>query len=302
MAKELTVSLEQWRALIAVIEEGGYAKAAEALGKSQSTVSYAIGQLEQSLNLAIFRIQGRKAVPTSAGNALYQRARHLLAEAESIENAAERLGQRIEPEVRIAADLLVPGELVMSCLDEFSDLYPSTRVDVLESALSGTEDALVQKQVDIAITGNLPAGFMGDYLGSVALVGVAAPGHPLHQLGRCITQDDLRHYRQLIVRDTGARRRYSAGWQEAEQRWTFSHISTSLAAVKKGLGFAWLPEGYLAQSIESGEIKPLPVTEGVRRVVPLYLVYSDQDIAGPATRALGKIFQERLAHTKRAGE
>ena len=35
------VSLEQWRALIAVVEAGGYAQAAEALHKSQSAVTYA---------------------------------------------------------------------------------------------------------------------------------------------------------------------------------------------------------------------------------------------------------------------
>ena len=33
------ISLEQWRALQAVVEAGGYAQAAEALHKSQSTLT-----------------------------------------------------------------------------------------------------------------------------------------------------------------------------------------------------------------------------------------------------------------------
>ena len=36
------ISLEQWRALVAVVEAGGYGQAAEQLHKSQSTVTYAI--------------------------------------------------------------------------------------------------------------------------------------------------------------------------------------------------------------------------------------------------------------------
>ncbi|MDO3385752.1 LysR family transcriptional regulator [Gilvimarinus sp. SDUM040013] len=294
MGKEIKVTLDQWRALIAVIEHGGYAKAAEALGKSQSTVSYAVSQLEQALNVAVFRLEGRKANATAAGKALYQRAKHLLAEAGSLEGAAQRLGDKIEPEIGLAADLLVPSMQWLQCLDEFAKAFPATRVDVLESALSGTEDALVQKQVDLAITARVPAGFMGDYLCSVSMFGVAAPQHPLHHLGRCVTQEDLRHHRQLIVRDTGVHRRYNAGWLEAEQRWTFAHLTTSLLAVKQGLGFAWMPEGYIGQALARGELKRLPIAEGGERKVPLYLVLSDQDIAGPATRALAEILRRNI--------
>lgn len=295
MAKDTKVTLDQWRALIAVIECGGYANAAEQLSKSQSTVSYAISQLEQALSVAVFKIEGRRSIATPAGESLYRRARHLLAEAESLESAAARMGQKIEPEVRLAADLLAPAGEVLYCLERFTEQYPSTRADVLESVLSGTEDALVQQQVDLAITGRVPAGFMGDYLRTISLIGVAAPSHPLHQLGRSVSPEDLRHHRQLIVRDSGIHRRYSSGWQEAEQRWTFTHINTSLAAVRRGLGYAWLPEGYLEQDLASGAIKRLPMEQGGERVLSLYLVLADRDIAGPATRALADIIKARFS-------
>ncbi|WP_049721577.1 LysR family transcriptional regulator [Gilvimarinus polysaccharolyticus] len=295
MAKDTKVTLDQWRALIAVIECGGYANAAEQLGKSQSTVSYAISQLEQALSVAVFKLEGRRSIATVAGETLYRRARHLLAEAESLENAASRMGQKIEPEVRLAADLLAPADDILHCLERFTEQYPTTRADVLESVLSGTEDALVQQQVDLAIVGRLPAGFIGDYLCSISLVGVAASSHPLHQLGRNVSAEDLRHHRQLIVRDSGIHRRYSAGWQEAEQRWTFTHINSSLMAVRRGLGYAWLPEGYLQDDLARGTIKRLPVEQGGERVIALYLVFADRDIAGPATRALADIIKAHFS-------
>jgi len=288
------VTLDQWRALIAVIEQGGYARAAEHLSKSQSTVSYAIGQLEEILGLALFRIQGRRAIATAAGEVLYRRARHLLAEAEAMEEAARRLGQRIEPQVRVAADMLVAGQHILEALTQFAEDYPHTRVEVLESVLSGTEDALVQKQVNMAVIPRVPAGFMGDFIYSTVLVGVAAPDHPLMQLGRSLSYEDLHHYRQMVVRDSGVHRRYSAGWQEAEQRWTLSHIQTSQAAVLRGLGYAWLPLDYVAKDLAEGRLVRLPVTAGAERVVPLYLVYAERDLAGPATRRLGEILLTEL--------
>ena len=84
------ISLDQWRALLAVVDEGGYAPAAEALHKSQSAVSYAVQQIEKQLDVKAFELRGRKAVLTPAGQMLHARARVLLEEAASVERAAFR--------------------------------------------------------------------------------------------------------------------------------------------------------------------------------------------------------------------
>ena len=90
MAPIPTISLEQWRALVAVVDDGGYAAAAEAIHKSQSAVTYAVQQVEKLLGVKAFRLEGRKAVLTPAGRMLYSRARVLLDEASSLERAAQR--------------------------------------------------------------------------------------------------------------------------------------------------------------------------------------------------------------------
>ena len=43
------ITLEQWEALVAVVDAGSYAKAAETLHKSQSTLTYAVQKLESLL-------------------------------------------------------------------------------------------------------------------------------------------------------------------------------------------------------------------------------------------------------------
>src|SRR6266545_2162429 len=87
----LRVTLEQWQALQAVVDHGSYARAAEALHKSQSAVTYAVQKVESLLGVHAFEIRGRKAVLTEAGQVLYRRARTLLEEAVAL---GRELGHR----------------------------------------------------------------------------------------------------------------------------------------------------------------------------------------------------------------
>ena len=64
------VSLEQWRALVAVVDGGSYSKAADALHKSQSSITYALQQLESDLGVKAVKIEGRKAGLTPTGQLL----------------------------------------------------------------------------------------------------------------------------------------------------------------------------------------------------------------------------------------
>ncbi len=291
---ENKVTLEQWRALLAVIDAGGYAKAAELLNKSQSAVSYAISQLETALGVKVFQLQGRKAVASPAGELLYRRAKQLLEQAERLEKSAGCLSIHVEPLVKIAADIIIPTTCVLQCLAIFAQDFPDTRVEIFESVLSGTEDALLQRQVDLAIGGRVPMGFMGEKLVAVTMRGVSSANHPLQLLGRPINDEDMRQHRQIIVRDSGQYRRRTEGWQEADQRWTVSHIKTSLDAIRMGLGYAWLPDAYTNEDIAAGRLKYLPVEVGSVREVTTYLTFADRDFAGPATKHLAEILKKYL--------
>ena len=118
------VTLEQWRALVAVVDAGGYAQAAEALHKSQSAVTYAVQKLESQLGVKAFEIEGRKAVLTPTGALLYRRARALLDEAGSAERAARALSAGWEAQIRLAVEILFPTWLLLQCLDRFGAESP----------------------------------------------------------------------------------------------------------------------------------------------------------------------------------
>lgn len=293
------ITLDQWSALVSVVESGGYAKAAEALHKSQSTLTYAIQKLEELLGVKAFEIRGRKAVLTPTGEVLYRRGKTLVEEAARLEQAAGELAQGWEPELRLAVEITYPTWLLLRCLDAFSRERPDTRIELIETVLGGNEEALVGRRVHLAIGPLVPPGFAGDPLMPVRFVCAAAPGHPLHRLGRELTLDDLRAHRHLVIRDSGAQRADRGVWLN-ERRWTVSHKATSLRAAVMGLGFAWYPEDSVREELDRGTLKPLPLREGAERHAWLYLVYADRDAAGPGTRRLARIVQDETRQACRA--
>jgi DNA-binding transcriptional LysR family regulator len=291
------ITLEQWRCLVAVVDYGGYAQAAEHLNKSQSSVTYAVQKLQATLKVRALEIRGRKAVLTPTGQMLYRRARALLEDAGGLERAARKISAGWEAELAIAVEVLFPMWLLLECLDRFGAESPHTRVEVYETVIEGTTEAITSGAVDLAITPRVPPGMSGERLMPVRFVPVAHPKHPLHKLGRELTMHDLRNHRHLVVRDSASYRDKRSSVLEAEQRWTVSNMATSIGAVTRGYGFAWFPEDKIRSELAEGVLKALPIRGGSERVVDLYLVFPDHDAAGPGARRLAEIIRAAVART-----
>jgi len=288
------ITLEQWRCLVAVVDHGGYSQAAEKLHKSQSSVTYAVQKLESALKVRAFEIQGRKAVLTSTGQMLYRRARALLDDASGLERAARKVSAGWEAEIAIAAEVLFPAWLMLDCLNRFGEESPQTRIELFETVIDGTREAILSGAVDLAISPRIPPGFNGEALSAVRFAPVAHPDHPLHRLGREITVRDLRNYRHLVVRDTASTRHKRGAIVEVDQRWTVTNMATSIGAASRGYGFAWFPEDKIRRELDDGVLKPLPLRGGRERVSQLYLIFTDRDAAGPGTLRLAEIIKEEV--------
>ena len=289
----LRITLDQWAALAAVVEAGGYAKAAETLHKSQSSVTYAVQQLESLLGVKAFEIKGRKAALTPSGELLYRRARVLLDEAASLEKAAKSASAGWEAEIRIAGEIVFPAWLLLKCFDRLNAESAHTRIEYYETVIAGTNEMLVAGRVDLAITAFVPQGFAGTMLMPLRMILAAHPEHALHRLGRPVTMRDLRAHRQLVVRETGELRPTKTSI-EATQRWTVSHMSTAIFAASMGFGYGWYPEERIRGELKAGTLKPLPLRDGADRMGQLYLVYADRENAGPGTLRLAEIIHEMV--------
>ena len=288
------ITLDQWDVLVSVVESGGYAKAAERLHKSQSTLTYAIKKLESLLGVKVFELQGRKAALTPTGKLLYRRAKTLLENTARLETAARELAKGWEPEIRIAVDILFPTWLLLQSFGEFCAERPDTHLELYETVLGGTEEALAARHVEFAIATRVPQGFAGDILMPVRALCVAAPTHPLHRLGRELTLEDLRPHRHILIRDSGEARVRPTGWLN-ELRLTVSNKATAIHAVAAGMGYAWYPEHWVREELERGALKPLPLREGAEKAGTLYLVFADRETAGPGALRLAELIRQGVA-------
>ncbi|WP_027349974.1 LysR family transcriptional regulator [Halotalea alkalilenta] len=296
------ITLAQWQMLAAVADHGGFAKAAEAIHKSPSTINHAVHKLEQQLGVRLLVTNGRQVRLTEAGSTLLRRARQLLEGARALEALAVDFSAGTEAEIAVGIDQIFPVEALARALDAFSQRFPQTRVQLYECVLNGGPELLLQGRIDLLVTGITVQGFLGTPLASIEFIAAAHPAHPLHALGRPLDLRDLRAYRQIVIRDSARREPLDSGWLGAEQRWTVGHASTGLEMLRRGLGFAWVTRPRLNELSTRGELLALPLTEGARREVPMQLYFKEFDGAGPATRAMAELLTETVAGCMESGE
>lgn len=289
------VTLAQWRMLAAVVDHGGFARAAEAIHKSPSTLNHAVHKLEEQLGVAVLEPVGRQVRLTEAGELLLRRARQLLENAESLEDVASRLATGLEAEIVLAIDQIFPPDALARALEAFSSAFPHVRVQLHETVLNGGVEMLYDGSADLVVSGLAAQGFLGEPLVTVTFIAVAHPEHPLHRLERELDLRDLEQHRQLVVRDSALRQSIDSGWLKAEQRWTVSHGDTSIDMLERNLGFAWVPEPRIRRSLAEGRLAPLRLSAGGVRQVPVQLIHRDRDRAGPATQAMARQLREAVA-------
>ena len=281
----LKVSLEQWRMFRAVVTHGGFNQAAHKIHKSQSSIHRAVQKIETTLGVQLLKIEGRQTKLTAAGKLMLQRANYLLEEAEKVESIAQKLGEGVEGQLKIAVDEIFPQDLLYQSLSATSQNYPMLRIELMETVLTGAKELLTNTHVDIAISPIPLADSISEELCEIEFIAVSHPSHPLHNIDEPLSLLDLKSHRQIVVRDSAIEDSQNAGWLCANQRWTVSHMRTSIDMITNGLGFAWLPKNDITSYLKLGTLKPLRLEQYSRRSSKLYLIYKDLDQLGPAAKS-----------------
>jgi DNA-binding transcriptional LysR family regulator len=292
-------TLEQWAVLAAVVDQGGFAAAATALNRSQSAVSYSVARLQETLGVALLAIEGRRSVLTPHGESLLLRARTLIKDLDALESLARSLKRGWESELTLIVDAAFPRSRLLRIIAELQTSCPSTQIQLSDVVLSGAEQAIAENLGDLVVTSRVPTGSLGDWLMDVDFVAVARPDHPLFQLGRDLSTDDLVRHVQAVVRDSGTAHPRNEGWLGSQRRFTVSSMDASLATIAAGLAYAWLPEHMLTALLRDGELRRLPLVSGASRKVSLHMVPVKPQALGPAARAAMEAFQR---HSKSGPE
>ncbi len=294
----IRTTLEQWLTLKEVIDCGGYARAAEKLNRSQSTLSYALSTLQQRLGIRLLRVVGRRAELTVEGEQLLAQARVLLNGFEGLEQNAGLLLQGSPLRINIRIDAMLPKPIIFNALEQFHLIYPHVHIELVEILRGETAKELAKGDGDIYLCADLPESWKGEseYLLDIPFVAVAAALHPLLLLGAPLTFAQLSHYRRVVISerlhsDNGASRQL-----ESQPLWSFSTFDSALQAVRSGVGYGWLPLELINPYLQKGELVTLPLVTGTTRYTPIFLVFSQpQSRVGAVLREFADLIRNQAS-------
>lgn len=282
-------TLEQWRILQAVVDYGGYAHAAVALNKSQSSLNHAVAKLQNQLGVQLLKVQGRKACLTEAGEVMLRRSRHLTQNVQDLESLAVNINQDWEPEITFAVDLAYPRQALYPVLEEFLPQSRGSRLKIIDTVLTGTEEAITEAWADVVISHMVPKGHLGEAIAQVNFVAVCHPQHPLAASQGTVDPNELSQHLQLVIKDTSNKPDEKQGWLKSELRWTVSQFQTAKELLLEGMGFCWLPEHEVADELNSGTLHQMSVQGSSFRKLVSYLVHPKPDDIGPGSRLLSDL-------------
>lgn len=175
------MELQHLRSFLAVARGGGYAKAAEALHRTQPAVTAAVQSLEKELRRPLLERRGRRAVLSPAGHALLAEAGPLL---DQWEKVSDRLTERLEGdfrgELRIGAGESATLYVLPALLGAFQRKHPHVRLVIHHQRADETLRMIRSGELDFGVRPLTAVPEWAQYrpLRSYKRLAVCAPKHP----------------------------------------------------------------------------------------------------------------------------
>jgi len=287
-----------------VARSGSFAAAARELGLVPSAVTYRVRQIEDALDALLFDRTSRQARLTAAGTELLHEGGRLLQEVDAVANRVRRVATGWESQLTLAVDGVISSATVMELAQAFFEVAPHTRLRLRDETLSGTLDALVSGQADLALgvalePGN-SAGIQSRALGELAFVYVVAPHHALAALPEPLADELLQKHRAVAVADSVQRGGgVTLGLLAGQAVFTVPTMRAKLDAQLRGLGGGFVPEPMARPFIDNGRLVQKAI-ERPTRVIKLAYAWRTAGVAGPGRALQWWLTQLESAATQRA--
>ena len=288
------MELRQLRYFIAIVEHGGFSRAASELGRTQQALSKAIHALEEELGVRLLDRNSQIATPTAFGKLLLEHGRAIESETRSFRT---KLGHLLEAEagaVRLGTGPSAAGGLVARAVLDLQRTRPRIRLDVLSGVHAELVGHLQQGRIDLAVcieTDNLELGNLTrETLGEDEYVIVCGATHPLAQK-QAISVADLIDVRWIVGRKLGdVESAWAALFDEAGLSRPKPAIETNSlefcrAALLEGEHMSVLTRSLVEKELRSGELRTLAVAQA-SWPRPIVLLYRRGDLHVPAMLAV----------------
>jgi DNA-binding transcriptional LysR family regulator len=282
-----------------VVENGSFARAAERLGVSVSSVSRLVGDLEAHLDVRLLNRTTRRLSLTEAGQAFYERCVQLLADLEEAEVAMTAASVVPRGTLRLTCSASFGARHLAPAVAAFAARHPQLQFDV---ELSERVVDLVEEGFDLAVRigDSGSQNLVGRRIGATRLVCCAAPSY-LERHGEPRTPEDLATHACLTYEHTPTKNVWAFRDRQGNERnvriggpvhANNGRFLEALAA--EGAGIAREPDFIVGPDVRAGRLKPI-LCGFEPPPLPIHVVYPSRRHLSAKVRAFADFLVERFA-------
>ena len=285
----MDTTLDAWVILQAVVQLGGFGPAAKKLNRSQSTISYAIGRLQEQLGVRLFEIHGRKAQLTEAGRVLLADVEPHLAGFRELEQRARVMASGGASEIRISVDSIFPDDRLFEVLAAFSHSFPRVRLKLRQGTFLSADSEFSLHNSQICVTGLVSRELLVKPILVIGMIAVARRDHPLVTIPRRLSRTDLMQHILVTIESAASGSLKQQPRLPTQRVLPVSTIESAISAVRSGLCFGWLPRYRIQSELDCGDFLVLALPAGKTRDVRLNLVCRDLGVSNSEANTLAEL-------------
>lgn len=243
----INFDLNDLQAFRAVVENGSFRKAADAVRITQPALSRRIEKLESALNVKLFERTTRKVSLTTVGRAFLPQVERLLDDLDIALMTIGDVGSTRMGSVTIACVPSAAYYFMPQVISAFHKQYPKIKVKLLDASANEVNSAVALGEADfgVSFSGNLAPDVDFDLLLQERYVVACRRDHPLATRHQVSWEEMYEHdYISLdktsgnrLVLDQALTRMYPHNPGICETR----HVTTMIGLVEAGLGVAAVP-------------------------------------------------------------
>jgi DNA-binding transcriptional LysR family regulator len=251
------------RMFVAVLETGGFSRAAARLGTSSGQASKLVTKLEADLGVQLLHRTTRALSPTEVGQAYFERIKGLIEEFDALDASVKNASGKASGRLRLTVPVSFGTAQLARVLTDFACAYREIQLDV---NFSDRVANLLDEGFDAAVRIGNPddTSLIARKICDMRVVAAASPDY-LKRCGEPRSPADLADHECIIDAnfDEPLIWRFQAK-DEAEQmrvqvggRLRFSNAEVCLAAAEASLGIAKLPSFIAGPRLRAGTVRPL---------------------------------------------
>ncbi len=279
------VTLDQLRALVAVVEEGSFSAAARKLQRVQSAISTSMANLESQLGVPVWDRATKVAKLTPQGQAVLASARRVLAEVDGLKRVTSGMSEGLEATVSLCVDALLPLEALIELCTGFAKEFPTVdlRIDVQVMSAVSAQVLAGKATLGVVIPPAIVPGLERRALSAIRMVPVVSPKHPLAAVRGLVSSEAVARAIQIVLSERGAEGVADQGVL-SPRTWRVGDLHTKHMMLRAGLGWGNLPEHLVRSDLRARRLVEIRLEAWAREehVLNLSAVYRSETVFGPA--------------------